>query len=178
MALIVSVICKEGLVVQFDWALEVLQALDGEYEIRSLSPGIGVAEGIIPVVADGKAASVVPTAFTHSTPLSSPLCTHNVPMARNTTPLVSCEPMMKIRKNLRQQKPTTETSESQGTTHNVSLIVKCIDIECDTYIDRGLRMCCCRSLIQMVYCYLDIEGYLVGNCRQVYVISSIGNVTP
>lgn len=68
---------------QLGTVFELFQAPDGLNKMLALLFGTNVADGLKPCVAEGRAADVVPYAFTHDTTLSRPLLKQTVPMAGN-----------------------------------------------------------------------------------------------
>jgi hypothetical protein len=69
-ALMMSVTCRDLLVVQLESLLETFHAFGGLYAMSGSLPRTGVADGMRPVVADGNARAVVPRALIQCTILS------------------------------------------------------------------------------------------------------------
>jgi hypothetical protein len=80
-ALIVSVTCRDLLVVQFEPLSETVHAFGGLYNMSGSFPRTGVADGMRPVVADGSPRAVVPRASIQCTILSLCKARQDVPIA-------------------------------------------------------------------------------------------------
>lgn len=64
-ALMVLVMCKDLLTVQLESVLDIFHAEGGLYTMPVSLLGTGVADGTMPVVAEGKADAVTPRALIH-----------------------------------------------------------------------------------------------------------------
>ena len=120
-ALMISVVRREVLVVQLNPEFETFQASGGLYRITGSLLEIGVADGMRPVVEEGIAGAVVPKALIQCIVFLSPSVKHAVPIAsRYLAGKYPCSVKLLIL-YVRQQNPGVPITVSQGTW----LVVSC-----------------------------------------------------
>jgi len=110
-ALMVSVTCRDLLVVQFESLSEMVHAFGGLYTISGSLPRTGVADGMRPVVAEGSPRAVVPRASIQCTILSLCRARQDVPIAAREE-ISNTNRLNKYIVDVRQQNPLIPSTSS------------------------------------------------------------------